>query len=62
MSICSPLDLSRYSDCSDLSERGGCTRLTLSICQGEKYRFKRTEKEDIDSVQYVHQRLSSIDI
>lgn len=62
MSICSPLDLSRYPDCSALSERGRCNRLTLSICQGKKCNFRRTEKEDIDSFQYAYQRLLSLDI
>ncbi|MBM7869113.1 hypothetical protein JOC70_000582 [Clostridium pascui] len=47
------LDLSKFQDCSGLSENGKCTRITVSDCQGEKCSFKRTLKEDLDSIQWA---------
>lgn len=55
------LDLSKFPDCSGLSENGKCTRIMVSNCQGEKCSFKRTLKEDLDSIQWVNQRLSNLD-
>ncbi|MBU3142388.1 hypothetical protein [Clostridium sp. CF012] len=49
-----------FPDCSGLSERGRCIWLTISECQGEECTFKRTCKEDFDSIQYAYQRLSSL--
>jgi hypothetical protein len=53
-------DLSKFPDCIGLSERGRCAWLTISDCQGEACTFKRTCKEEFDSIQYAHQRLSSL--
>lgn len=53
--------LSRFLDCSALSEKGKCTRLTVLNCQGEKCSFKRTWEGDFDSIQCAHRRLSSLD-
>lgn len=54
-------DRVRVPDCSALSENKKCTWLTVYNCQGEECTFKRTCKEDIDSIQCAHQRLSSLD-
>jgi hypothetical protein len=62
MSIYRMQDLSKFPDCCALSERGRCTRLTVYNCQGEQCRFKRTCKEDTESLQYAHNRLSTLDI
>jgi hypothetical protein len=53
-------DFSRFPDCSGLSDRGKCTWLMISNCQGEACTFKRTCEEDFDSIQYAYQRLSSL--
>lgn len=52
----------RVLDCSALSENRKCTWLTVYNCQGEECTFKRTCKEDFDSIQCAHQRLSSLNI
>jgi len=54
------LDLKRFPDCCGLSERGRCLWLTIYECQGEMCTFKRTCKEESDSIQYSHKRLSSL--
>lgn len=53
-------DLNGFPDCSGLSERGKCNWLAISHCQGEECTFKRTCKEDFDSIQYVYRRLSNL--
>jgi hypothetical protein len=55
-------DISRFPDCSALSLKGRCTRLSLPVCQGEGCTFKRNSKEDNNSLQHVYQRLSSLDL
>jgi len=55
-------DLSKLPDCCALSIMGKCNRLAVNNCEGEECRFKRTRKEDTDSLQYVYQRLSVLDI
>lgn len=62
MSIYRMVDLRRFPDCSALTLRGGCTRLTLSMCQGEECSFKRTGEEDINSLKYANERLARLDI
>jgi hypothetical protein len=62
MSIYKLADLSRFPDCSGLSENGKCTRLAFYSCQGEVCTFKRSLEEDIDSLQYAYKLLSSLDI
>lgn len=54
-------DLSRFPDCSALSDDWKCTRLTVSNCQGQKCSFKRTSEEDLESIQRAYQRLSNLD-
>jgi hypothetical protein len=62
MAIYALPNLIRHPDCCALSERGKCTRLTLNNCLGESCTFKRNRKEDLDSLQCAHQRLSNLDI
>lgn len=62
MSIYKLPDLSKFPDCCALTERGRCTRLELYICQGNECTFKRTSREDSDSLEHVYQRISSLDI
>lgn len=54
--------LDRFPDCSALSLKGGCTRLTLFVCQGKGCTFKRTIEEDINSLKYAHKCLAKLDI
>lgn len=61
MSVYSLPDLSKFPDCSALSLRGTCTRLSLASCQGEGCTFKRSFKEDNDSLQLAYKRISSLD-
>ena len=61
MSINRLTNLSKFPDCSALSEMGKCTRLTVFNCQGEKCSFRQTSEEEYASIQYVYNRLSSLD-
>jgi hypothetical protein len=54
-------NLNKFPDCCALTLNGECTRLTVSNCQGEKCPFKRTRKEEFDSIQCTYQRLSCLD-
>jgi hypothetical protein len=55
------LDLSAFPDCNALSDNWKCTRLTVSKCQGQECSFKRTSKEDFESIQCAYRRLFSLD-
>lgn len=55
------LDLGGLPDCIALSDYGRCNRLNVFYCQGDKCPFKRSQKEDIDSIKYSYQRLSTLD-
>jgi hypothetical protein len=55
-------DLNIYIDCSALSVRGRCARLTLPMCQGVECTFKRNVEEDIDSLELAYRRLSNLDM
>src|SRR5690242_9613500 len=52
---------SKLPDCSALSETGKCTRLTVFKCRGEVCTFKRTHKEEFDSLRCAYQRLANLD-
>lgn len=54
-------DLSGFPDCIALSEYGKCNRLNVFSCQGKTCSFKRTAKEDFDSIKCAYQRLSRLD-
>lgn len=54
-------DLSEFPDCSGLTDNGRCIRLNVVNCQGENCSFKRTKKEDINSIKRAYQLLSSLD-
>ncbi|NFN87798.1 hypothetical protein FDF31_12480 [Clostridium sporogenes] len=60
MAIYKVPDLSKLSDCIALSESGKCTRLTVYKYFGEKCSFKRTHKEEFNSIQCAYQRLASL--
>lgn len=62
MAIAKVPNLSKFPDCSALSERGRCARLTLNYCQGKFCTFKQSSKEELDSIQSAYQRISSLDI
>lgn len=49
-----------FLDCSALSERGRCARLTLYTCQGEGCTFRRNHEEDIESLKNAYKRLASL--
>ncbi len=60
MNIYKVSDLSKLPDCIALSENGRCTRLKVYKCCGEKCSFKRTHKEELNSIQCANQRLASL--
>ncbi|MBL4937600.1 hypothetical protein JK636_17940 [Clostridium sp. YIM B02515] len=55
-------DIMIFPNCSALTTRGRCTRLTLSICQGEGCTFKHSCEEDINSFEYAYKRLAALDL
>ncbi|EQB87231.1 hypothetical protein J2Z44_003525 [Clostridium punense] len=54
-------DLSKFPNCCALSERGKCTRLKLFKCEGEQCPFRRSKKEDEDSLLKAYKRLLALD-
>lgn len=54
-------DLSKFPDCCALLVSGRCNSLNLYSCQGHKCTFKRTSKQELDSLRCVYKRLSSLD-
>jgi len=55
-------DIMIFPNCSALTTRGRCTRLTLSICQGEGCTFRRSCEEDINSLENAYKRLAALDL
>jgi hypothetical protein len=55
------LDLSELPNCIALLKYGKCNRLNVFHCLGERCSFKRTFKEDVDSIKCAYQRLSRLD-
>ena len=51
-----------FPNCSALTTRGRCNRLTLSICQGEGCTFRSSCKEDINSLEYAYKRLRALEL
>lgn len=49
-----------FLDCSALSERGRCARLTLYTCQGEGCTFRRNHEEDVESLNNAYRRLAGL--
>jgi hypothetical protein len=60
MSISKVPSLHDFMDCSALSEKGRCARLTLRICQGEGCNFRQSKEEDNESLKNAYKRLSSL--
>ncbi|MCT8977224.1 hypothetical protein N4T77_11480 [Clostridium sp. CX1] len=61
MSICRVRDVVKHPDCIALSKVGRCTRLNIGKCKGEECTFKRTHKEEFNSIQHAYQRLANLD-